>query len=154
MQLLTFRHRDDLFCFNISDVSEVLDSASPHRLPRFPPEFDGIFQLRGRVLTLLCFLRAFRNDAEDGASEIIVFAEPWNHFALRVPASVETQFVEGEYDQGFEIQSAIGSITEGIFPHEEKPLRLLSPAKIISFANELVVKSSQSFLRALKGAAS
>lgn len=153
MQLLTFRHRDDLFCFNISEISEILDSANPQPLPRFPPEFDGIFQLRGRVLTLLSFLRTFRNDSDAPGSEIIVFAEPWNHFALRVPASVETQIVESDCDHRFESESVIGSITEGMFYQEEKCLRLLSPAKIISYANELVIKSSRSFLRSMKGAA-
>lgn len=154
MQLLTFRHREDLFCFNITEVSEVLDSVAPQRLPRFPSEFDGIFQLRGRVLTLLSFLRAFRRCNDEPSSEIIVFAEPWNHFALRVPAFVETQTLAGEQDQKFEARSAIGSITERIFVQDEISLILLSPSKIISCANEIVMKSSQSFLRALKGAAS
>jgi chemotaxis signal transduction protein len=151
MQLLTFRHRDDLFCFKITEVSEVLDLASPERLPRFPSEFDGIFQLRGRVVTLLNFVRTFRNSAERDASEIIVFAEPWNHFALRVPGSIETQFVEGESDQKFEARSAMGSITEKVFQHDNERFCLLSPSKIISFANEVVTKTSQSFVRALKG---
>jgi len=59
--------------------------------------------------------------------------------------------VEGESDQKFEARSAMGAITEKVFQYDNERFCLLSPSKIISYANEVVTKFSQSFVRALKG---
>jgi chemotaxis signal transduction protein len=151
MQLIRFPHGQELVCLQISELSEVLDDAECVLLPRLPAEFDGLFQLRGRVITLLNFQRCFGGARADSGSEIIVFAEPRNHFAIRVPGQVETVEPHPDQTEPFDADSKIGSITDSILREGEKTYRLLSAKKILWFASQLVLMSSKAYLRFGKG---
>lgn len=145
MQYLVFEHGRESYCISIDEVSEVLHSADVLALPRIPPEFDGIFQLRGRPVTLLnfagCFLAGEAGTAAE--SEILIFAEPYQHFGIRVSGLIESRELEHEK---LEVPSSddnrVGAVVEGIIRDgETKIYNLLSADKIFQHARNLVAES-------------
>src|SRR5580765_1805973 len=96
MQVLTFQYGQENYCMNIDDVSEVLQDVAVVSLPRVPSPFEGIFQLRGRIITLFNFERYLEGTESAGESQIMVFADPRSHFAIRVPGLIESRTLNSE----------------------------------------------------------
>jgi len=145
MQLLRFEHGREAYCLKISDVSEVIETVEVVALPRVPSQFEGIFQLRGRPVTLLNFARCFLEDAcpeagvTDQGSEILVFAEPRQHFGVRVPGSIEACDLDFESMEIPPTDSRISTVLDGVIKDQAmKVYNLLSADKIFLHAGNLI----------------
>src|SRR3990172_3279187 len=93
MEYLNFQHAGRHYCIRMSEVSEVLNDRSFLRIPRMPACFDGLFQLRGRLITVLNLMRVLEIMDSAQMFYIVVFAPPYQHFGIRVPGTVETRFI-------------------------------------------------------------
>lgn len=138
MQVVTFACGNRTFCIRITDVSEVLGSPRILSLPRAPSDFDGVFQLRGRIVTLLNFARCFDSEVPHSDSQIVVFAEPYPHFAIRVPGIVESISLAGATSAKPTESDGEESILEARLRHGEDWYDLISPARVVSHAVQLV----------------
>jgi chemotaxis signal transduction protein len=141
MQLLMFEYGREAYCMKISEVSEVLQRADVVCLPRVPSEFEGIFQLRGRPVTLLNFVRCFfgQADAPVDRSEILVFAEPRQHFGIRVPGSIEASDLECENMEIPPTEGKVSAVLDGVMKDQAmKVYNLLSADKIFRHAGNLI----------------
>src|SRR3989442_190494 len=94
MEVLNFHFQDHSYCLEISRVSEILSAAKVLALPGVPLTFDGIFQVRGRIVNLFSFSRCFGEENRSQPSSIIVFAGDLNQFAVRVPDPVEVKSLD------------------------------------------------------------
>ncbi len=138
MQVLAFACGDRTFCIRITDVSEVLESAPVLSLPRAPSDFDGVFQLRGRIITLFNFVRCFGCGAEYSDSQIVLFAEPYLHFAIRVPGIVESVSLAGAIQEPPRSQDKNAAILEAQLRRGEDLYNLISISRAVFYAGALV----------------
>jgi Chemotaxis signal transduction protein len=138
MEVLNFHFQDHSYCLEISRVSEILNTAKVLALPGAPPAFDGIFQVRGRIVNLLNFCRCFGEENSGEPSSIVVLAGDLNQFALRVPDPVEvksldfnnTQFPE---NAGGVVRILHGTTSDGVEIHH-----LISPDRLLSYTAEVI----------------
>jgi chemotaxis signal transduction protein len=139
LQALSFQYRNLNFCVRLSDISEVLEPVDLITLPRVPSVFEGVFQLRGRVITLMNFLKCFSLSQDSSPTQILVMAEPRNHFAVRVPGVVESiSLTAGEIAEVAAEEGPLHSVLEGSLQEGEEIFHLLSAEKIFSCALGLV----------------
>lgn len=139
MKVLSFHHQKERFCIKLSDVSEVVQDPVIVSLPRIPDPFDGIFQLRGRVVTVLNFAKCMGGAAEDIVSQILVFAEPRQHFSMRVPGLLESLSLEFERMEVPGTESEGGTFLEGIVYDGQEIYHVLSALRIFSYARKLAL---------------
>jgi chemotaxis signal transduction protein len=138
MHCLTFTRDTQRYCLPMQFVSEVMPDTALLRFPRMPECFDGLFQLRGRPVTVFNLLKAMNATDPFEFSQIIVFTSPWDHLSIRVPAPVETTTIGS-----FEIT---GTFRFGeMISEEEQQYHLLSVDKMISFSKDIVLKESSLF---------
>jgi len=129
-----------VYCVKVSEVSEVLSDAEVVPLPRAPESFDGIFQLRGRVIGLFN-LRKLLNPSGSDVSQILVLSEPHQQFAVRVPGFVESRTLKENAVELRETEAGEGDLLEGIVYDGEEIFHILSLSKVFSHA-EMLIKNS------------
>lgn len=141
MQVLTFRYGKENYCLRIEEVSEVLPDVAPVEMPRLPPGFAGIFQLRGKVITLFDFARSLGQPGEID-SQIVVFSEPRDHFSIRIPGVIESRELRSDPRDITGRETAVSPFLESIVYDGQEIYHLLSAAKIFSRAAEVAKSSS------------
>lgn len=124
----------------VTEVSEVLNDAEVVPLPRSPELFDGIFQLRGRVVGLFN-LRKLLNPSSTALSQILVLSEPHQQFAVRVPGTVESRTLKENTVDLRETEAGDEDLLEGIVFDGEEIFHILSLSKIFTHAEMLIQKS-------------
>lgn len=138
MEVLNFHFRNQSYCIEIARISEVLDSASATVLPGAPPAFDGIFQVRGKIINLLNFSRCFGNESETEETAILVFASPMEQFAIKVPGALEVRSLEFNQTRFPREAGGIVCIVEGTVSDGEKIHHLISLDRLLAHATEMV----------------
>ena len=143
MDILSFRYHGDVFCVKATDIHEVIDSVDPVSLPRIPDPFEGVFQHRGNVFSLLSFSRCMARfhgiiSNETSDSQIIIFAEPYHQFAVRVPSPLETISVEREEISVVTPEKFSAAILDGIVNRGEERYHLISAMKLFLHAGKLI----------------
>jgi purine-binding chemotaxis protein CheW len=137
MEVLNFRLQDRSYCLEVSRVSEILSAAKVLVLPGAPPTFDGIFQVRGRIVNLLNLRRCFGENHNEPSS-IIVLSGDLNQFALRVPDPVEVRildFKSTHFPENVDglVRILQGTISDGIEIHH-----LISPDRLLAYSTDLI----------------
>jgi chemotaxis signal transduction protein len=138
MEVLNFYFRRQSFCLEISKIAEVLNSTVTFPLPGIPPVFEGVFQVRGKIISLLNFPRCFGGYGQPAETQIIVFAEPAPHFAIRVPAPVEARTLEFGATQWAEGSEPLFAILEGTASDGNQIHHLISPVELVAHAKNLI----------------
>jgi chemotaxis signal transduction protein len=138
MEVLNFHFRNHSYCVEVSRVAEVLDTTTVMHLPGAPPAFEGLFQVRGRIVNLLNFSLCFGDDCTPGDSSILVFGPPMNQFAIRVPDPVDVQSLDFNSTQFPERSSGIVRILEGTVSDGENIHHLISLDRLLAYATDLV----------------
>jgi purine-binding chemotaxis protein CheW len=137
MQVLTFQYGQENYCMDIDEVSSVLQDVAILALPRAPTPFEGIFQLRGRVITLFNFERYLGEPESEGDSQIIVFADPRSHFAMRVPGLIESKTLGSEPREITGRETRVSPFLKAIVYDGEEIYHLLSASAIFFRAGEV-----------------
>jgi chemotaxis signal transduction protein len=138
MEVLNFYFRRQSYCLEISQIAEILNTSSIFPLPGIPPAFEGLFQVRGKIISLLNFPRCFGSGNEPAESQIIVFAEPAARFAIRVPAPVEAKSLEFGETQWSEDGGPLFVILKGTASDGNEIHHLISPAQLVAHAKNLI----------------
>jgi chemotaxis signal transduction protein len=141
MQVLSFRNGKETYCVKVSEVSEVLNQVDVVALPRAPELFDGIFQLRGRVIGLFNLQKLLQAESLTGDSQILVLAEPHNQLAVRIPGNIESHLLNEDAMDLREAEAGQGDLLEGIVYDGEEIYHILSLAKVFSHAQLLITQS-------------
>lgn len=141
MQLLIFQMAKETFGFRLPDVAEVVGGINIVALPRVAPPFEGIFQLRGRIVALLDLRHAFHPEASGKTkeSEILVLE---SGLAVRVPGLVESAKVELEHVQPSS-EDGIGAVLDGIVCENQRIYHVLSVTKLLAYARKLMIQSEE-----------
>lgn len=147
---MIFRIGKETYGIRLSDISEVVAGVSVVRIPRVRAPFEGIFQLRGRVIALLDLAQCFwpGTETEAGAeSEVLVLAGSARNLAIRVPGLVESANTESE---ALEAASAegIGAILDGIVSENQQIYHVVSASKLLIHARKVLTESEQASLAA------
>jgi len=150
MQVLSFRTEKEVYCVKVSEVSEVLSEAAVIPLPRAPESFDGIFQLRGRVIGLFN-LRKLLNPSSSDVSQILILSDPHQQFAVRVPGFVESRMLKEDAIELRETEAGDGDLLEGIVYDGEEIFHILSLSKVFSHAEMLIKNSDSAAERGVSG---
>jgi len=132
MQVLTFQHEHENYCLNIEDVSAVLQHVEVLSLPRVPALFEGIFQLRGKIITLFNFERHLGVADSERESQILVFSEPRSHFAMRVPGLIEAMTLHSDPKDLTGQETKVSPFLEAIVYDGHEIYHLLSASRIFS----------------------
>ena len=141
MQVLSFQNGKERYCLKVEDISQVLSEVDVVPLPRAPNFFDGIFQLRGKVIGLLNFRAVLTGETEPTPSQILVLSEPRNHLAIRVPGMVESHFLKEDRLDLRECEEIEGDFVEGIVYDGQEIYHILSASKIFLHARSLITQA-------------
>ena len=125
----------------VSVVSEVLQDVRLFPLPRLAPEYDGVFQLRGRCLPLLNFEKCFGSYSDNNESEIIIFLWPVS-MGVRVPGELETAEIHLENLQQSGAVDQESIFLEGIVYEKKEYYHLISAEKLLQHSCELIQRFS------------
>lgn len=123
------------------DVAEVVGGINVVALPRVIPPFEGIFQLRGRIVALFDLLLAFHPEAsgKTGETEILVLE---SGLAVRVPGLVESAQIESEHVQPSS-EDGIGAVLDGIVCENQRIYHVLSVTKLLAYARKVMIESEE-----------
>jgi chemotaxis signal transduction protein len=115
------------------------------QLPRIPSPFEGVFHHRGNVFSLLNFSQCMAKingtvASKTKDSQIILFAEPYHQFALRVPGILETISAKRR-DISVGTAEKFSPILEGIVHKGEQRYHLISAMKLFLHAGKLISES-------------
>jgi chemotaxis signal transduction protein len=143
VEILSFSYQGDFFCIKATDIHEVINSVDPVSLPRIPDPFEGVFQHRGNVFSLMSFGRCMARfhgiiSTEIPDSQIIIFAEPYHQFAIRVPIPLETISIDREEISVVAPEKFSAAILDGIVNRGEQRYHLISAMKLFLHAGKLI----------------
>ena len=145
MQVLIFRVGNEAYGFRLSDVSEAVAGMSVSRIPRVPPPFLGIFQLRGRVIALLDLIQCFWPSVTANAqqeTEVLVLAGAAQNLAVRVPGLVESAQIQSDELEAT-AGEGIGAVLDGIVCENQQIYHVLSALKLLNHARNLLTESEK-----------
>jgi chemotaxis signal transduction protein len=142
VDVLSFHYSEDTYCIKVTDTHEVILSVEALPLPRIPKPFEGVFHHRGNVFSLLNFsqcMSQFSGVICDSAndSQIVIFAEPYHQFALRVPGVLEAMTVKRK-DISLPSEKFSSAILDGIVIKGERRYHLISAMKLFLHAGKLI----------------
>jgi chemotaxis signal transduction protein len=145
VDLLSFHYSEDIYCVKVTDIHEIVLSVEAMPLPRIPPPFEGVFHHRGNVFSLLNFNQCMTKIngmivSIPTDSQIILFAEPYHQFALRVPGILETISAKRR-DISVGTAEKFSPILEGIVQKGEQRYHLISAMKLFLHAGRLISES-------------
>lgn len=135
MQLLIFRMGKEMYGFRLEDVTEVVGHIQLLQIPRVPPPYEGIFQLRGRIVALLNLADCFGMEGGVRESEVLILQPP--SFALRVPGLVESMHTVTD-DLRPASDEGIGAVLDGIVCENEELYHVLSVNKLLNHAHHVI----------------
>jgi chemotaxis signal transduction protein len=143
MDLLSFHYLNETYCIKVTDVHEVISSVEPVQLPRIPEPFEGVFQHRGNVFSLLNFSQCMARlggivSTPPPDSQIVIFSEPYHQFALRVPGILETTYARKRDIVVVTAERFAAPILDGIVNKGEERYYLISAMKIFLHAGKLI----------------
>ena len=81
---VVFHLADERYALPIGSVERILANQTPTRIPRTPPMFLGLFDLRGETLAALDLRQRLEMPIRDGEANFIVIGTPQGRVALRV----------------------------------------------------------------------
>ena len=96
MEILSFSYQGDFFCVKVTDVHEVINSVAPVLLPRIPDPFEGVFQHRGNVFSLMSFGRCMNDDINFLAMNQENYVKWYSHYNF-TPAVKFDRKMEGKF---------------------------------------------------------
>lgn len=135
MQLLIFRMGKELYGFRLADVAEVVGDIQLLQIPRVPPPYEGIFQLRGKIVALLNLADCFRMEQGGRETEVLIL-QP-RGLAIRVPGLVESMFTAND-DLRPASENGIGAVLDGIVCENQELYHVLSASKLLNHAHTLI----------------
>ena len=143
MDVLSFHYLEDTYCVKVVDIHEVISAVDAVKLPRIVDPFEGVFHHRGNVFSLLNFVRCLSGlsgiiSTTTINSQIVIFAEPYHQFALRVPGILETISVKRNNISVVPSEKFSAAILDGIVIKGEQRYHLISAMKLFLHAGKLI----------------
>ena len=154
IELLVFEVAGQQFGIRAQEVREILRAVTISPLPGAPPVFEGVINLRGRVVAVLNLrvLLAATPKALEHTDHLIVVQSDRRILAIRVDRAVHlAQFSDAQIESSEAIAHTVPFVSD-IARTSDGIVHVLAPSKFLSAAESAALRESFSRSAAMETA--
>jgi purine-binding chemotaxis protein CheW len=144
VELLVFEVAGQQFGIRAPEVREVLRAVTISPLPGAPPVFEGVINLRGRVVAVLNLrvLLGVPSKALEHTDHLIVVQADQRVLAIRVDRALHlAQFSDAQIESSDAVAHTVPFVSE-IARTSDGMVHVLAPSKLLSAAQSAALRES------------